>query len=332
MTLMRILAQQVQYMATRALSTQAPRILITGGNGQLGGKLAATLRSCYGSDSVILTDITKPSEVSLQNKQYKFLDVLDASAINEAIVDNRVDWIYHFSALLSAIAEKQVQKALDVNVTGLINVLQAATRHKCRLFVPSTIGAFGADSPLELTPNTCIQRPSTIYGVTKVFSELLGEYFNLRFGLDYRSLRLPGIISADTQPGGGTTDYAVDVFHKVKETAKYNCYLRPDTMLPMMYIDDCTRAMLEFMQVEPGSLKRRVYNIAAVSFSPEQLFKEIKTHFTETQFTYNPDERQSIADGWPRVLDDSLARSEWNWKPHYGTKELVEVMISRLGK
>ncbi|NWT34483.1 TDH protein, partial [Cardinalis cardinalis] len=215
---------------------------------------------------------------------------------------------------------------------GLHNVLDIAAEHNLRLFVPSTIGAFGPTSPRDPTPDLCIQRPRTIYGVSKVHAELMGEYYHYRYGLDFRCLRYPGIISADSQPGGGTTDYAVQIFHDAIKNGKFKCYLRPDTRLPMMYIDDCLKATLEVMEAPAEALTMRTYNISAMSFTPEELAQEVQKYVPELQMTYNVDQvRQAIADSWPMNFDDSNARRDWGWKHDYDLPELVTTMFSYLG-
>lgn len=214
--------------------------------------------------------------------------------MQQIIVNNKIDWIVHFSALLSAIGEKNVPLALSVNVTGMQNILELAKQYKLKVFIPSTIGAFGPESPRNPTPDLTIQRPKTIYGVTKVYAELLGEYYAKKFGIDFRCLRFPGIISADTQPGGGTTDYAVKIFHDALETKKFECYLKHDTRLPMMYIDDCLNSVVQFMEHPSEKLNQRTYNISAISFTPQELFDEIKKHIPDFQIKYKIDSRQEI--------------------------------------
>uniref|UniRef100_A0A9J8AI78 L-threonine 3-dehydrogenase, mitochondrial n=1 Tax=Cyprinus carpio carpio TaxID=630221 RepID=A0A9J8AI78_CYPCA len=266
--------------------------------------------------------------------RYTFIysDILDYKNLREIVVNNRISWLIHYSALLSAVGEANVSLARDVNITGLHNVLDVAVEHGLRLFIPSTIGAFGPMSPPNPTPDLCIQRPRTIYGVSKVHAELMGEYYHHRYGLDFRCLRYPGIISADSQPGGGTTDYAVQIFHDAVKTGNFVCNLRPDTRLPMMFIDDCLRATLEVLEAPAEVLSMRTYNISAMSFTPEELVQEIRRHLPDLQVTYETDPvRQAIADSWPIVFDDSNARSDWGWKHNYGLPELVQTMLNFTG-
>jgi len=310
----------------------APKILITGGLGQLGTGLADLFAKTYGNESVVISDISRPSK-SFYSKGIKFVyaDVLDMNNLKNIIVNNKIDSIVHFSALLSAIGEQNVPLALSVNINGMQNILELARQYSCKVFIPSTIGAFGPESPRNPTPDFTIQRPKTIYGVSKVYAELLGEYYAHRFNVDFRCLRFPGVISADTVPGGGTTDYAVKVFHDAMCTGNFECYLRPDTMLPMMYIDDCLNSVLQFMQFPAETLKQRTYNITAMSFTPEQLFDEIRTHIPNLKVTYKVDSRQKIADSWPMAFDDTNARNHWEWNPAIGTlKQLVEKMFYEL--
>ncbi|XP_020283163.1 L-threonine 3-dehydrogenase, mitochondrial [Pseudomyrmex gracilis] len=305
---------------------KSPRILITGGLGQLGTECAKLLRRNYGNENVILSDIIKPTEENLENGPFIFADILDFKGLQKIVVDYRIDWLIHFSALLSAVGEQNVPLAVRVNIEGMHNVIELAKQYKLRIFIPSTIGAFGPDSPRNPTPNVTVQRPRTIYGVSKVHAELLGEYYHHRFGLDFRCLRFPGVISCDP-PGGGTTDYAVAVFHEGLLNKKYECYLEPHTRLPMIYIEDCLSALFQFLNTPNELLRRRVYNVTAVSFTPEELFNEILKYIPDLQVTYKPDKRQHIADTWPQVFDDSEARRDWNWRHKYDLQMLVKSMV-----
>ncbi|XP_053434520.1 L-threonine 3-dehydrogenase, mitochondrial [Nycticebus coucang] len=312
--------------------TDHPRVLITGGLGQLGVGLANLLRKRFGKDNVILSDIRKPPNHVFHSGPFIYSDILDYKSLREIVVNNRITWLFHYSALLSAVGEANVSLARAVNITGLHNILDVAAEHSVRLFVPSTIGAFGPTSPRNPTPDLCIQRPRTIYGVSKVHAELMGEYYHYRYGLDFRCLRYPGIISADSQPGGGTTDYAVQIFHDAAKHGKFKCNLDSSTRLPMMYIDDCLRATLEVMEAPAKSLSRRTYNISAMSFTPQELALELLKHIPEFQITYNVDAvRQAIADGWPMNLDDSNARKDWGWKHDFDLPELVTTMLNFYG-
>ncbi|CAF0930666.1 unnamed protein product [Brachionus calyciflorus] len=308
-----------------------PRVLITGGLGQLGPGLANLISNRYGKDNIILTDIVKPNgEFQKKGINYLYADVLDLKNLQQIIVNHKIDWIVHFSALLSAVGEKNVPLALSVNVTGMQNILELAKQFNLKVFIPSTIGAFGPESPRNPTPDLTIQRPKTIYGVTKVYAELLGEYYAKKFGVDFRCLRFPGIISADTQPGGGTTDYAVKIFHDALETKKFECYLKPDTRLPMMYIDDCLNSVIQFMEYPSDKLAQRTYNISAMSFTPEELYNEIRKHVSDFEINYKIDSRQEIADSWPQVFDDQNARKDWKWNPEYDLPNLVQKMFTEL--
>lgn len=307
-----------------------PRILITGGLGQLGTGLARILRERYGRESVLLTDIVKaPSHIKASGP-YVYADILDYKTLQELVVNHHIDWLIHFSALLSAVGETNVPLAMQVNIQGLHNILELAKQYRLKLFIPSTIGAFGPDTPRNPTPDLTIQRPRTIYGVSKVHAELMGEYYHHKFGLDFRSLRFPGVISADTAPGGGTTDYAIHIFHAALKSGKYRCFLGPETRLPMMYIDDCLRSIIEFMTVPSEQLKLRTYNISAMSFTPQELTDAVRKYIPNLEVTYSPDERQEIADSWPQALDDTFARKDWNWRPEYDIDALVQVMVEAL--
>uniref|UniRef100_A0A096LXB8 L-threonine 3-dehydrogenase, mitochondrial n=1 Tax=Poecilia formosa TaxID=48698 RepID=A0A096LXB8_POEFO len=311
--------------------TDHPKVLITGGLGQLGVGLAKLLRKRFGKNNVILSDIRKPPNNVFHSGPFIYSDILDYKNLREIVVNNRITWLVHYSALLSAVGEANVALARSVNITGLHNILDIAAEHGLRLFVPSTIGAFGPSSPRNPTPDVCVQRPRTIYGVSKVHAELMGEYYHHRYGLDFRCLRYPGIISADSMPGGGTTDYAVQIFHDAIKTGKFECNLRPDSRLPMMYIDDCLRATLEVLEAPADTLSMRTYNINAMSFTPEELAQELRKQMPELEVTYNIDPvRQAIADSWPMDFDDSNARNDWGWKHDYDLPELVQTMLNYL--
>uniref|UniRef100_A0A8C1M0C8 L-threonine 3-dehydrogenase, mitochondrial n=1 Tax=Cyprinus carpio TaxID=7962 RepID=A0A8C1M0C8_CYPCA len=328
----RQVASDASFHSVSFSESDHPRVLITGGLGQLGVGLTKLFRKQFGKYNVILSDIRKPPAQVYQSGPFIYSDILDYKNLREIVVNNRISWLIHYSALLSAFGEANVSLARDVNITGLHNVLDVAVEHGLRLFIPSTIGAFGPMSPPNPTPDLCIQRPRTIYGVSKVHAELMGEYYHHRYGLDFRCLRYPGIISADSQPGGGTTDYAVQIFHDAVKTGNFVCNLRPDTRLPMMFIDDWLRATLEVLEAPAEALSMRTYNISAMSFTPEELVQEIGRHLPDLQVIYETDPvRQAIADSCPIVFDDSNARSDWGWKHNYGLPELVQTMLNFTG-
>ncbi|AWO95604.1 putative L-threonine 3-dehydrogenase mitochondrial-like [Scophthalmus maximus] len=317
--------------ASSCADADRPKVLITGGLGQLGVGLAKLLRRRFGENNVILSDIRKPPNHVYHHGPFIFSDVLDYTSLRETVVNNNVSWLVHYAAVLSAVGENNVALAKEVNITGLHNVLDIATEHGLRLFVPSTIGAFGPSSPRDPTPDLCVQRPRTIYGVSKVHAELMGEYYHHRYGLDFRCLRYPGIISADSEPGGGTTDYAVQIFHAAVKSGLFECNLRSDTQLPMMYIDDCLRATLEFLEAPAETLLNRTYNIHAMSFTPHGLAQEIQRVLPDLKVTYNVDAvRQAIADGWPMALEDTAARRDWGWKHEYDLAELVQAVLAHV--
>uniref|UniRef100_F7G2B9 L-threonine 3-dehydrogenase, mitochondrial n=1 Tax=Monodelphis domestica TaxID=13616 RepID=F7G2B9_MONDO len=306
-----------------------PRVLITGGLGQLGVGLAKLLRKRFGKGNVILSDIKKPPDHVFHSGPFVYSDILDYKNLREIVVNNRITWLFHYSALLSAVGEANVPLARAVNITGLHNILDIAAEHSLRLFVPSTIGAFGPSSPRNPTPDLCIQRPRTIYGVSKVHAELMGEHFVYvpRYSFDFFIQTLSPRTKINRQ--NSLLDYAVQIFHDAIKNGKFQCNLKSDTRLPMMYIDDCLRATLEIMEASADSLPMRTYNISAMSFTPEELAQEVVKHVPELQVTYNVDPvRQAIADSWPMNFDDTNARKDWGWKHDYDLPELVTTMFN----
>ena len=310
-----------------------PRILVTGAAGQIGSELVVALRRRYGEGNVIATDkaVTRAEVVPGVLEQ---LDVMHLSSVDRAIKAHGVDTVYHLAAILSAVGEANPDLAWDINMGGLKNILDASVRQGVRrVFWPSSIGVFGPDAPKVKAPQDTALNPTTIYGVTKVAGELLCEYYALKHGLDVRSVRYPGLISSEAKPGGGTTDYAVEVFYSALQTGRYACFLRKDTVLPMMYMPDALRAATEIMKADEGKVRlHRGYNVAAVSFSAGELASEITKHIPGFKMSYSPDTRQAIADSWPRSIDDSVARRDWGWREEYGMQAMVADMIARLRK
>jgi len=315
-------------------ASENPRILVTGAAGQIGSELTLALRERYGSDNVLATGHkTEPSPALRNSGPFGFIDVTRRETIERVVSKFHIDTIYHLAALLSVVGEEKPQLAWDVNINGLYNILEVArTREISQVFCPSSIAAFGPETPQENTPQETVLRPKTMYGVTKVAGELLCDYYFHRFGLDVRGVRYPGIISSETLPGGGTTDYAVEIFYEAIKHKRYTCFLREDTVLPMMYMPDCIKASIQLMEADLSHLKHHAdFNLAAISFSPAELVGEIKKHIPELVCSYEPDFRQQIADSWPKTIDDSAAREEWGWKPQYDLPAMVADMLEKLG-
>jgi nucleoside-diphosphate-sugar epimerase len=311
------------------------RILVTGAVGQIGSELTINLRNRYGNDNVVAVGHkTKPSEKLYSSGPFEFFDCRDFNAVIEIVKKYNIKVIYHLAAILSAVAEAKPQFAWDVNINGLYNILEVAREYKCAVFTPSSIGAFGPDTPRDETPQDTIQRPNTIYGITKVAGELLCDYYYKRFGVDTRGVRYPGIISYETLPGGGTTDYAVEIFYEALKHKKYSCFLREGTYLDMMYMPDAIKAAIDLMEVDSSKLKHRnAFNVTSMSFAPENIYKEIKKHIPEFEMDYDIDPvRQAIADSWPNSMDDSAAREEWGWNPDYNLETMTSDMIEKLSK
>lgn len=308
-------------------------ILITGATGQIGSELTLTLRNKYGNENVLAAiNASKSNKKPAVSEPYRSLEIRDQELLEEIVKEHKIDTIFHLASLLSALAEENPQLAWDVNANGLINVLEIARLYNCAVFFPSSIGAFGPSTPRDNTPQVAIQRPNTIYGITKVSGELLRDYYWSRFGLDTRGVRYPGIISYQVMPGGGTTDYAVHMFYAALRGEKFNCYLKPETMLDMMYMPDAVTAAVTLMEAESKQLNHRnAYNITAMSFTPQELATEIKKHIPEFDVNYQVDPaRQAIADSWPRHMNDSIARNDWGWSPTYNLSAMVEDMLKKL--
>ena len=309
------------------------RILITGATGQIGTELTRELRLRCGGDSVIASSRHRPrDDTQHQWAPFEELDVTDRQSIGHVIETNEIDTVFHLAAVLSAVGEQDPQRAWNVNVNGLHNVLEAARNGSVKqVFWPSSIGAFGPNTPRVHTPQDTITHPTTMYGVTKVTGELLCDYYVAHYDLDVRGVRYPGVISSDSPPGGGTTDYAVEIFYAAIKDCHYNCFVKEDTVLPMIYMPDCIQAAIALMQADRSRLRHHNgFNVAAMSFSAGELAAEIKKHVSQFECEFEPDERQAIADSWPQDLDDSSAREEWGWQPQYGLAEMTVDMLDKL--
>ncbi len=311
------------------------RILITGAFGQIGTELTPELRRRYGNENVVATGhyLHAESAEMLSIGPVAELDVTNGEAISDAIAEYEVDTVFHLAAMLSARGERDPATTWSINIEGLRNVLDAArdAARDCRVFWPSSIAAFGPDTPRDLTPQDTLMRPTTMYGITKVAGELLCDYYCKRFGLDVRGVRYPGVISSEGPPGGGTTDYAVEMFHAALDVGRYKAFVRDDCVLPMIYMPDCLAAAIDLMSADATRLvHRNSFNIAAMSFSAGQLAEEIRKHIPEFVCEFEPDARQAIADTWPRSIEDSSARAEWGWRPHYDLARMTVHMLERL--
>lgn len=309
------------------------KILITGSLGQIGTELIMELRKHYGNDRVIASSIEEdcPCEVR-ETGVYEVADVLDSKRIAELCDKYQIDQIVHLAAILSAVAEHKPQLAYHINMNGLYNILEIAREKEIAVFTPSSIAAFGPSTPKEMVPQDTIQRPTTMYGVTKVAGELLCDYYHRRFGVDTRGVRFPGLISYKALPGGGTTDYAVDIFYEAIKNKKYRCFLKEGTRMDMMYMPDALKSIVTLLEADPNRLiHRNAFNITAMSFAPEDIAEQITKHIPDFDFGYEVDPiKQAIADSWPSSLDDSAAREEWDWSPDYDIGKMTEDMIEKL--
>ncbi len=307
------------------------KILVTGATGQIGTVLTEALREAYGHDNVLATDIKKPEH---HTGLFEMLDILNTQRITEIVDDYQITTIYHLAAILSASGEWNPQKTWNVNMNGLLSILELARAQGIqKVFFPSTIAVFGTTTPRINTPQHTVMTPATVYGISKASGELWCKYYHDRFGLDVRSVRYPGIISYQSMPGGGTTDYAVDIFHQAILHGKYTCFLEADTRLPMMYMDDSIRATLELMAAPSDQIKERTsYNLAAMSFTPAELAAAIQKHMPEFTIDYAPDQRQAIAASWTESIDDSPARRDWGWKHQFDLDTMTTEMLQQLRK
>lgn len=313
----------------------AEKLLVTGATGQIGSELTAELRKKYGGDKVVAVGHNRrPSDTLLNSGPFESLDAGDRQSLEKVVKDYGVDTIYHLAAVLSATGEQNPQLAWDTNMRSLYNVLEIAREQKlARVFWPSSIAVFGSTSPRFNTPQETILIPNTMYGVTKVAGELLCNYYFVKFGVDVRGLRYPGIISSEVLPGGGTTDYAVAIFYGAVREKHYVCFVREDTVLPMMYMPDCIRATMDLMKADPVQVRRHdCYNLAGISFSAGQLAAEIRKYIPKFRCEYEPDFRQKIADSWPISVDDSAARRDWGWKLAFDLAAMTKDMIQKLSE
>ncbi len=303
-------------------------ILIIGAGGQIGSELTTYLRSYYGNSHVVATDVRECKSLG-EDGPFEVVNALDPTSIASTVARYNIDSIFNLVALLSAVGEKNPQMAWNVNMGALMNSLEVARQHHCQLFTPSSIGVFGASSPKDQTPQDTVMRPSTIYGVCKVTGELLGDYYHSRFGLDTRSVRFPGIISNVTLPGGGTTDYAVDIYYEAVKSGKFTCPIPQDVYMDMIYMPDALRACVELMEADPADLKHRnSFNVASMSFTPEIIAAEIRKRMPSFKMSYDVDPvKQSIAESWPNSLDDSCAREEWDWRPKWDLSSMTDDML-----
>jgi nucleoside-diphosphate-sugar epimerase len=308
------------------------KILVIGASGQIGVELTLALRKMYGNSSVVASDLREENDLLKGTGPYVSLDVMNKEMLHVQVIRQNFTQVYLLAAILSATGEKSPGLAWNLNMQGLLNVLDIAREEKLhKVYWPSSIAVFGPTSPKDSCPQQTIIEPSTVYGISKYAGEFWCNYFFQRFGVDVRSLRYPGLISYKSAPGGGTTDYAVEIFHEALEEKKYECFLNPDTYLPMMYMPDAIRATIELMEAPADKISIRTsYNISAMSFSPKEIAAEIKKFLPEFEISYKPDYRQKIANSWPQSIDDSKARSDWGWKPEYDLPKMTRDMFENL--
>ncbi|MBT1704349.1 NAD-dependent epimerase/dehydratase family protein [Chryseosolibacter indicus] len=307
------------------------KILVIGAGGQLGSELTQGLWNVYGKENVIATDVKEPQGI-LTEGNFEILDVLKQKNLFDFIQKNNITQIYHLAAVLSATGEKNPKFAWHLNMDGLIHVLDAAVEFKIdKVYWPSSIAVFGPNTPKVNTPQDTVMDPATIYGISKLAGERWCEWYHNKHGVDVRSLRYPGLIGYKTKPGGGTTDYAVDIYFKAIAEKKYDCFLKPDTFLPMMYMDDAVKATLDLMEAPAEKIKvRSSYNISSMSFSPEEIANNITKHIPDFKISYTPDFRQAIADSWPKSIDDTAARKDWGWQPQFDLQRMTKEILANL--
>lgn len=307
-------------------------ILIIGACGQIGTELTQKLREIYGSNQVIASDIREGSPELMNAGPFEILDATDKDGILQVVKKYKVTQVYLMAAMLSATAEKYPHKAWELNMTSLLGVLELAKeKHIKQVYWPSSIASFGPTSPKVNTPQQTVMEPSTVYGISKLAGEHWCNYYHDKYGVDVRSIRYPGIISWKTKPGGGTTDYAVDIYFQAVENTSYECFLSENTRLPMMYMQDAVNATIQLMQADASTIKTRTsYNLAAISFTPEEIAAEIQKHIPEFEISYKTDFRQAIADSWPQVIDDSKARADWNWNHEFDLSLMTKDMLENL--
>ncbi|EPA8214452.1 L-threonine 3-dehydrogenase [Enterococcus hirae] len=307
------------------------KVLVTGCLGQIGSELVLRLREDLGNENVVATDIRMPEKLE-DGELFEILDVMDYEKMRALVEKYQVDTLIHLAALLSAVAEAKPKFAWDLNMVGLVNALEVAREFKLKFFTPSSIGAFGPNTPKDETPQDTLQRPTTMYGVTKVAGELLCDYYYTKYGVDTRGVRFPGLISYKTLPGGGTTDYAVDIYYSAIKEGKYTCFIDRGTAMDMMYMPDAIEAIVQLMNADPKNLvHRNAFNISAMSFEPEEIKASIKKVFPDFEMDYAVDPvRQSIADSWPNSLDISCAQKEWGFQPRYDLDKMTQDMLTKL--
>ncbi len=308
------------------------KVLVIGAGGQIGTELVLELRKRFGNELVIASDVKNECPPLLQDGPFENLDIMDREKVRDYIISQKITEVYLLAALLSATAEKHPDYAWKLNMEGLFTILDLAKEgHLKKVFWPSSIAVFGPTTPADHTPQRTIMEPSTVYGISKQAGERWCEYYHNKFGVDVRSIRYPGLISYTSLPGGGTTDYAVDIFHKAKQKITFECFLKEDTRLPMMYMDDAIRATVDLMEAPTENIKiRSAYNLSGCDFTPKELFDEIVKREPDFKIIYQPDFRQNIADSWPNSIDDSDAQKDWGWKVKYDLKSTVDVMLDNI--
>ncbi len=306
------------------------KILVIGACGQLGTELTLKLRELFGTENVIASDLREAADL-IKDGPFESLDVMNKEALDALIAKHQITQIYHLAAILSAKGEQNPKFAWDLNMTSLLNVLEAGKNGVSKIYWPSSIAVFGPGTPKTKTPQNTVMDPNTVYGISKLAGERWCEWYHQKHGVDVRSIRYPGLIGYKAQPGGGTTDYAVDIFWKAILEGNYDCFLKEDSLLPMMYMDDAVKATIDIMQADAGQVKvRSSYNVSAISFSPAMIYDEIVKRYPDFKINYAPDFRQQIADSWPNSIDDTEARSDWHWKPDFDLKKMVDTMLDNL--